>query len=574
MASVNVTNNATTHSQQRGNRVLVRNSSGTPYVVMTDEDATGIQVWKGNSTTPTSFSEQDAGNAPASGVYGSVSAAIDSTDIIHIVYMEDDGKTSACRYVTFDADGTTDTYSGDTDIDSNLGGDPVTINQLFSAIAIDSNDVPHVVYTRSDSNMGADYQTATYSNRIGGSWRSGVEIEGATAEFNVEDYDIAIDADNLPVVSYYRINSAFRGAIGNANNATSFTLQTFNSGVNNQSPIPRESSIAVDSEGNHHIAWIQHSAVNDWQLKIREHSYGDAWTTLQTETTVTSNTSDNEWFTPALVIDGTNKYIFLEEENHDVEYWYDTGSGWTSGGTLETGTYNTVRAKWAFWVDNDSTGALVTQGTKYYFDGSDAAAADASGNWTDETNTDDGNFSTFGYESSTTANTESSGFLKIEGTNAPASGGTIDKVIARITIQPLSDSNDMNAKIYTDGEGETLATFTDSDMPLGPSSAVHGVQKVLSTPSGGWTWGKVQGLEFKIWDASTASNAWRLYGVQVFTFTKSDASELDYTFADEVTNEEDIFWNTLSLGGGEETPGTPPHADIIIFSGENKGKKV
>ncbi len=113
---------------ERGARVVVRNSSGTPYVILEDAANDSIEVWKGNGTTPTSFTEQDSGNNPESAIYGSCSAAIDSADIIHIAYQYDNGKTSELRYVTFDADGSTDTFSGDVSVISDIGSDPLTIS--------------------------------------------------------------------------------------------------------------------------------------------------------------------------------------------------------------------------------------------------------------------------------------------------------------------------------------------------------------------------------------------------------------------------------------------------------------
>jgi hypothetical protein len=130
-----------------------------------------IQVFE-ESTTPTSFVEQDAGNNPEGSSYGSCSAAIDSTDIIHIAYMYDNGKTSELRYVTFDADGTTDTFAGDAQVIADIGDDPVSIAKLSTAITIDSSDIPHVAYTEFGTDMGTSWSTIKYNNRVGGAWNA------------------------------------------------------------------------------------------------------------------------------------------------------------------------------------------------------------------------------------------------------------------------------------------------------------------------------------------------------------------------------------------------------------------
>ena len=99
----------------------------------------------------------------------------------------------------------------------------------------------------------------------------------------------------------------------------------------------------------------------------------------------------------------------------------------------------------------------------YHFDGSDAGAIDPDNVWTDETNTDDGSISTYGYTSTVGSSTTNE--IIIEGTNAPASGATIDIVRVRCFGKSPSGSPE-----WSDYEN-------------------------LSIPSGGWTWAKVQALE-------------------------------------------------------------------------------
>ena len=100
----------------------------------------------------------------------------------------------------------------------------------------------------------------------------------------------------------------------------------------------------------------------------------------------------------------------------------------------------------------------------YYFDGSDAAASDPGGVWTNETNADDGDVSTTA--TTTTTGTESSNYIQIEGTNAASSGLPISRVDLRISWGSLGN---------------------------------HSNYISLMVPSGGWTWAKVQALETRIW---------------------------------------------------------------------------
>ena len=97
----------------------------------------------------------------------------------------------------------------------------------------------------------------------------------------------------------------------------------------------------------------------------------------------------------------------------------------------------------------------------YYFDGSDGVT-DSDGVWTDDANAYDNNTATTAYTS--TAGTSSSNYLEVDGTNAPASGGVIVAVKARLYGQN------------------------------GWSSYI-----TLSAPSGGWDWTKVQALSVRAW---------------------------------------------------------------------------
>ena len=67
-------------------RVSVRDSNGIPYVLTINSG--DIQLWKGNSSTPTSFSEVDGSNNPNDANYHAISMAIKSNDTISIVFFD------------------------------------------------------------------------------------------------------------------------------------------------------------------------------------------------------------------------------------------------------------------------------------------------------------------------------------------------------------------------------------------------------------------------------------------------------------------------------------------------------
>jgi hypothetical protein len=133
----------------------------------------------------------------------------------------------------------------------------------------------------------------------------------------------------------------------------------------------------------------------------------------------------------------------------------------------------------------------------YYFNASDAGPTDPGGVWTSDANAFDGNTGTFA--STTTGGSTSSNYLMGEGTNAPTSGNTITQVRARIRAS-TADPETVSAAIYTDGLGELLGTPTRSNVVQGYGSYV-----ILSTPSGGWTWQKINDLETKIYLSNTST---------------------------------------------------------------------
>lgn len=136
---------------------------------------------------------------------------------------------------------------------------------------------------------------------------------------------------------------------------------------------------------------------------------------------------------------------------------------------------------------NDS-GTYTNVGTStYHFDASDAGPIDAGADWTNDASAFDGSVST----SATT--TISGATLKGEGTNAPGSGGTISQVRARIYgSTSASIAGVLEGYIRTDGAAELLGLPTINGTSVAASYSSY---VTLSTPSGGWTWAKIQSLE-------------------------------------------------------------------------------
>lgn len=133
----------------------------------------------------------------------------------------------------------------------------------------------------------------------------------------------------------------------------------------------------------------------------------------------------------------------------------------------------------------------------YYFDASDAAATDPGPVWTGDDNAFDGDITTSA--TSSTSGSNAANFLKAEGTNAADLGTSINFIRAR--SYSVTNSNQFDAEIYTDALGETLGKVIGSSI-IGWMPYVD-----LVTPSGGWTWVKVQALEVKIWKSGGGGTA-------------------------------------------------------------------
>ncbi|MEB3215388.1 MAG: hypothetical protein VKN72_03875, partial [Nostocales cyanobacterium 94392] len=134
----------------------------------------------------------------------------------------------------------------------------------------------------------------------------------------------------------------------------------------------------------------------------------------------------------------------------------------------------------------------VTGGTSYYFDGSDVAVSDPNSVWANDSNATNGNTAN-GANTSTNGST-SSNYLMAEGTTSPTSGGTINRVVG--AIYSTGNTNPGQVNIYTNGLGELLGSVLNNRTTDGYSYVE------LSTPSGGWTWQKLNDLEFKAFKVS------------------------------------------------------------------------
>lgn len=128
----------------------------------------------------------------------------------------------------------------------------------------------------------------------------------------------------------------------------------------------------------------------------------------------------------------------------------------------------------------------------YYFNASIAGPTDPSAAYTNDANAFDSSDTTFAQAVSLST------FLNGTGTNAPTSGGTIISVKANALSGCVAASGTYFSHYYVDDGTGGTQLGTDGSVNCQTSLfKFWGATTTLSTPSGGWTWSKVNGLELK-----------------------------------------------------------------------------
>jgi len=335
-----------------GTRHVVRTSTGDLYAVF--EDGTKVEVWY--SADGSSWAQKDAGNSPDCFANSPVGVAIDSGDILHIVYYHDAYPASGgLDYITFDTlDGGAqdDAFNTEEEAIAQVDADNT---RYGCAIAIDSNGKPHAVFTDSDALKGTDYNTIYYANKTGVSWSTPLEVEGVSNVKNCNYPDIAIDSDDKPVVTYINYDDDALGAAqGDANDPTTFSLHDPDTGTASSGTV-HTPTIAVDSGGDH---WIGYSGLSaTLKATLVKHIKTDGWTTWA------KYDSSSRGDRVSTAVNGTDVYIIYEDgADNDIKYNKYTGS-WAGEDLLEEGTFENATSRWAY-LNNYS---YTTVGIDYLF---------------------------------------------------------------------------------------------------------------------------------------------------------------------------------------------------------------
>jgi hypothetical protein len=189
----------------------------------------------------------------------------------------------------------------------------------------------------------------------------------------------------------------------------------------------------------------------------------------------------------------------------------------------------------------------------YYFDASIAGPTDPNSKWTDDANAFDGEIGILDSAFTQTAGSTSSNFLRGDGTTAPTSGDEITQVRARLNggSNIVGPDHVARSAIYTESLGELLGTPNIAN-PQGWSDYV-----VLSTPSGGWTWDKLNKLVVKCYGTNAEGvPTWRVRRVEI---------EVTYLETQEASPDaipSTLAFGTLVGGQGASVEGIPSTASF------------
>lgn len=344
---------------------LVRTSGNVLYTVAPNCDTypdfssngltQTIRVNKANSTgVPTGFTRQDSSNEPTAVV--SCAAAIDGSDIIHIVWEARSSSTNT-RYLRYAAFSTvTDTWGSVTTIASDLDYDDIGQGDQNIAIALDSDGVPHIVYLSGSS------RRIYYRNRIGGTWSAATQVDSSvsyTGNQKAWHPNIAFDPSGRILVVWARggfngdgdttiYSRVYSGSWGSTVQASSETdLET---------GIDQSTSVLITADGTYHLTYILHNATHS--LKYIRYRYS----TDQGATWTANNPSSQATHNPVLGWTGSKLRIMghgtPDVSNHGQNLYYFEGDGgagaWGSWTQFVAGTNydSSINARWAQFFDN------------------------------------------------------------------------------------------------------------------------------------------------------------------------------------------------------------------------------
>lgn len=228
----------------------------------------------------------------------SFSLGIDSTDTLHVCYINDQERV---KY----AWGTPGAWSYATiDLDSHSCTKPM--------LAIDDNDDVHIAYM-----VGGNYNLR-YSSNASGTWQSSTAVHESYP--NIRLYRLLCNAQNQPVICYQVLNE-YKYAVYNAG------LWALNDAITSTA---YRSDAAMDSNGNIHLCFYGYDSGTNLNYATNA---GGPWSSEVVDTGLLP-VAVVGCETPAIIVDGTDTiHIFYREQdgsgNKSLRSVYGQSGSWT-----------------------------------------------------------------------------------------------------------------------------------------------------------------------------------------------------------------------------------------------------
>jgi hypothetical protein len=334
---------------------VVRTSGNVPYLVATNCDSypctsasQTVRVWRGNSTNvPTAFSRMDAGHEP--GDAGSVAAAIDGNDTIHILWQDRNGASSTrIRYNTFNT--TAGLWGTPEVVEASVGSaEDGGQGDSFVALAVDANGQAHAAYLFHDGTR----RRLAYKNRVSGSWNARTLIDNNSYGTNEKAWvpNIAFDTAGRRVFAWMTgaFNEDRNGVIRVRVMDTDDTLGTRADVSTATAKVGIDQSTSLLANGTLHIAWIAGGTPGNEFVRYAFAPQG------KNPTFTANNPANGDTHNPSIgpgTSGGIRIYGHGSESTDDnsLYYWEGTGGsgGWSVRRPYSTGSFDSsVSTRWS-----------------------------------------------------------------------------------------------------------------------------------------------------------------------------------------------------------------------------------
>lgn len=251
---------------------IVRTSSGRIYYFSGNGGHTGY--WDGWVEAYTSTNGTNWGRVSAHDErlwYSGIGIALDDRDVAHVTTYDWNGHPYYEQFNTADSPKGDHSWEGHELIEGTLSAPNNGCgNSRRNAIAIDADNIPHVLYSLCEKSKSNYYTTLYYANRAGGVWNKKVLWPKENKTNAPVAFDIAIGPDNVP---YILMGSKILR--GNANNPASFEEKDLG-GSGYSFVIHKNGDIRVALSNNGNYAHYLHDHTQPWNMGWTLYGLGHA----------------------------------------------------------------------------------------------------------------------------------------------------------------------------------------------------------------------------------------------------------------------------------------------------------